>query len=741
MMIREECCIETVGTRGSPKEEIVKRLGLGIVFGLILAVAMAACGEATPETVIVEKEVIREVPVEVVVKEEVIKEVQVPGETVIVTKEVVKEVMVKGETVVVTKEVPVEVVKEVVTFKTTEVIKEIPAPNKFGESPKMATLVRQGRLPPVEERLPVDPMVIGVVENIGEYGGEIKRSYLGSNLSCNFGRPIRDGLVRPSMDGNSIVMAVAKSISSTADQKTWTVKLRTGMKWSDGMPFSADDFAFQHERMSDDELTPVKAAYFSGLAGGGRVDVKKIDDITVEFKYDVPNSIFLDTGLVMDADCGRVRREYRIQYAPAHYMKQFFPKYADGGKAAIEKMAKDGGFTDWMAFYRNQDTTQENPDRPTTRFLILDSPSNQKRIIGNRNPYFYAVDPVGNQLPYIDRWIWDPVSDREAVNLNAVGGLIDFQSRHISLTDVPLFRQHEEKAGFRVVLWDSLEENDVAIAINHSDASEKGEYFRNADFRHALSYAIDRDTINEVVFLGLGEARNLMPPTGHPYYPGPEFEYKYMEFDLAKANMMLDEIMPNKDDNGFRKMASGEVMDIHLYGGQFADTIELLGSQLARAGIKTTLQINVGAASSEAYRSNTRDTAVSHHVASGLIFSYPDKLIPLLDQNCSWCAAYGYYTQSGGEVGIKPPPEIQQLIDWYKSGSSLADKERFEVGKNIYRQHAKEQYIINVIAHSPFTQGTIIVNSKLRNVPEQAANSWPHRAESTGYPSQFYYGQ
>ena len=714
------------------------KLGLALVLGLVFAMALVACGEATPETVIVEKEVIKEVPVEIVVKEEVIREVEVPGETVVVEKEIIKEVQVPGETVVVTKEVAVEVEKEVVVVKTLEVVKEIPAPDKFGESPKLAVLVRQGRLPPVEERLPVDPMVIPVVERIGEYGGEIKRSYLGSNLSCNFGRPIRDGLVRPSMDASAIVMAVAKNITSSPDQKTWTVALRSGMKWSDGHPFTADDFLFQQERMSDDELTPVKAAYFE--TGGTRAKVQKIDDITVEYTYEIPNSTFNESNLVSDADCGRPGREYRIHFTPAHYMKQFYPKYAEGGEAALEKMAKDAGHADWMALYRDRDTTIANPDRPTTRMLVLDSGITLKRVIGNRNPYFYAVDPEGNQLPYIDRWIWDPVTDREAVNFNAIGGLIDFQSRHINLIDVPLFREHEDKGGFKVFLWPSLEENDAAFTLNQSDATIKGEYFRNDDFRHALSYAVDRDKVNEVAFLGLGKARNLMPPAGTPYYPGPELEYKYMEFDRAKANMMLDEIMPNKNEDGFRLMSDGEPMNIHVYGGSgFGDTMELVKSDMEKVGIMMTLHINPGPAFNEAYNANELDSHMKHHVASGLIFSYPDKLIPVLDHNCAWCAAYGVYTQSGGEEGIKPTAEIQQLIDWYKSGSTLPDEERFKVGQQIYAQHAEKQYVINVIAHSPITQGTIIVNARLRNVPETAANSWPHRAESTGYPEQFFY--
>ena len=109
---------------------------------------MAACGEATPETVVVEKEVIKEVPVEVVVKEEVIKEVEVPGETVVVEKEVIKEVEVPGETVVVTKEVPVEVEKEVIVVQTMEIVKEIPTPSKFGESPRLAALGQAGLAAP-----------------------------------------------------------------------------------------------------------------------------------------------------------------------------------------------------------------------------------------------------------------------------------------------------------------------------------------------------------------------------------------------------------------------------------------------------------------------------------------------------------------------------------------------------------------------------------------------------------------
>ena len=247
---------------------------------------LAACGEATPETVVVEKEVIREVPVEVVVKEEVIKEVQVPGETIVVKEEVIKEVQVPGETVVVTKEVPVEVSREVVKVVERIVEAESMAFESLGEAPMLAELVRAGKLSPVEERVPKDPMIIPVVESIGRYGGEIRRAYRSDNISCDYGRPIRDGLVRPNREGNKIVMAVAKSIEPSPDGKTWTVNLREGMKWSDGAPFTADDFLFQFERLHDDDLTPAEPAWIR--VGETTMTASKVDDTTVQLIRDCP---------------------------------------------------------------------------------------------------------------------------------------------------------------------------------------------------------------------------------------------------------------------------------------------------------------------------------------------------------------------------------------------------------------------------------------------------------------------
>ena len=218
------------------------RLILALFALVAVSLVAAACTEEVvrevPVEVVVEKEVVREVPVEKIVTQEVVKEVTVPGETVVVEKEVIKEVQVPGETVVVTqevvKEVPVEVVVtqevvkevEVVMEKIVEVpgaavvqIKEVPVATfaRFGEAPMLQQLALAGSLPPVEQRLPKEPLVIATQE-IGRYGGEYR--------TCCFTSPDngwtmqltnKTGMLRFSIDGNLVLPNVARKWAVSDD--------------------------------------------------------------------------------------------------------------------------------------------------------------------------------------------------------------------------------------------------------------------------------------------------------------------------------------------------------------------------------------------------------------------------------------------------------------------------------------------------------------------------------------------
>ena len=311
----------------------MKRLFLGSILAASLAIVLAACGGGETETIVVKEEVIREVPVEVVVEKEVIKEVMVPGETVVVKEEVVKEVMVPGETVVVTKEVPVEVVKEVV--KQVEVVREVEipvetfvmtkkrhpligdlegptvligfVPAKYSEAPMLAAQVAAGKLPPVEERVGPEPLVMRPTHEIGKYGGTWHRGFIGPNDGANGVRAIwHDRLLYWNTEGTEIVPNMAHSCTSSDDGKTNVFALRQGHRWSDGAPFTADDFMFWFESLYSKKAV-IPAPRQQMLVEGTPVTMQKIDDTHIAWVSEKPYWLLCESQSLEQAIGGHAR--------------------------------------------------------------------------------------------------------------------------------------------------------------------------------------------------------------------------------------------------------------------------------------------------------------------------------------------------------------------------------------------------------------------------------------------------
>src|SRR5438034_3704081 len=120
-------------------------------------------------------------------------------------------------------------------------------PTKFQEAPALAELVKAGKLPPVDKRLPEDPLVVPVVEKVGEYGGVWRRAFLGPADANNYVRVVYDALFRFSPDGAKIEPKIAAGAEPSAEFKVWTIHLRKGSRWSDGAPFGADDIMFWYK--------------------------------------------------------------------------------------------------------------------------------------------------------------------------------------------------------------------------------------------------------------------------------------------------------------------------------------------------------------------------------------------------------------------------------------------------------------------------------------------------------------
>ncbi len=603
----------------------------------------------------------------------------------------------------------------------------------------LAELVKAGKLPPVEQRLPEDPMVIPVVEGIGRYGGTIRRVFLGPADTCNYWRMSRTGLLRFSMDGFSLVPAIASSLESNADGTVWTAKLRKGMKWSDGQPFTADDFVYQYEDVIlNDEITPIKPLWLK--VGDKLGQVKKVDDYTVQFIFPTSNFLFPEIVAQADQACGRQQAWPNIPFSPAHYMKQFHKKY----NPDAENLAKSLGYDNWIIMYREKDMYGMNPERPSTRPWVLKNDFSGQRVTAERNPYFYAVDPEGNQLPYIDYMIFDLVESREVVQVKAVSGEIDFQGRHIALEDYPVLKENEANGGYEVLTWPAFGGVDVRFAFNQTYKGPEGDLLRNHDFRIALSYAINRDEINEISFLGLGEPRQAVPAPGHPDYPGDEVAYKYIEYDTARANQLLDQIIPNKDAEGFRTLPNGQRLELVITVtdafGAWPDVAEQVARMWGAVGVRTKVDQVVRSLLETRAQGNEHMIVVWNEDQTGFTFSAPTKSAPMNDSN-HWAPLWGRWTSTNGKEGEEPPPEVKEIIDLHTRGVTVPDPERHEMGKQIYTKLVDQLYIIGVAGLSPMVQGVIIKNKNLGNVPKVAANDWPLRTPATAFPEQFYYKQ
>lgn len=607
----------------------------------------------------------------------------------------------------------------------------------FREAPMLAEMVAAGEIPAVDERLPIEPLVIEPIEEVGRYGGTLRRAYLGPADGCNYWRISRGGLFRFSVDGFTIIPALAKDWESNDDGTEWTVYLREGTKWSDGDDFNADDFMWHYENvLLNEELTPSLPVFLR--SGDEYGTMEKVDDYTIKFTYPTPNFLFPEIVAQADQSCGGPSRN--IPYTPSHYMEQFHADF----NPDIDQLVQEAGFENWAQLYDNKVAHNTNPERPTTRPWKFEQALGDQVITANRNPYFYAVDTAGNQLPYIDRVTFTLVEDIEVLNLKAVEGEIDFQGRHIKMENFPTLKAGEEAGGYRVVMWPTFGGTDVAFFPNMSFEGPVGDYLRDKTFRQALSIAIDREAIREISMLGLGVPRQNVPAPGHPHYPGPEWETMFTEYDPAQASEMLDTILPDKDAEGFRLMANGErlVVPIGVTAafGAWPDVAHQVATYWEAVGVNTEVEEMTRSLLDTRGPNNEIAVRVWNEDSTGFTFSYIDKRAPHQPDNFIG-PGFGLWVQSNGEQGIEPLQEFKDLLAMHLEGTTLPEAERNELGKEIYRTIVENMYNIGIVGLSPMVQGVLVTNAKLRNVPEQGGNDWPLRTPATAFPEQIYYAE
>jgi peptide/nickel transport system substrate-binding protein len=426
-----------------------------------------------------------------------------------------------------------------------------------GEAPMVADMVKAGKVPALADRLPKNPLVLSPLKSIGTYGGTLRtqaqvldRAWAMAQYAYSPCRWVNDGF--------GIVAEQVENWSTNADNSEWTLNYRKGMKWSDGTPVTVDDTMFWWTDMvvnTDQSDVPPEWA----TAAGKLVEFIKVDDYTLKLKYAAPAPLTGRQLAMWPKGASNLGSRWLV---PSAYLKKFHPKY--------NTAVKD--FTD----FDQKSIWRQNPECPTITPWLCEKYDPGVSRMWVRNPYYYAVDTKGNQLPYIDRVEETMVADFEAQKLRVMQGNVDFicQTSNIYLSDVATLKDNEAKGNYQVRLWDSGDGTGRIIYLNHDHPDAKlRALFRNSKFKQALSYAHDRATIQKTVYFGNG-----MISTGSYSPKAIEFNFNddakkvftkvrdsYVQYDPAKSKALLDEIgVKDVNGDGWREMPDGTKLEMRV---------------------------------------------------------------------------------------------------------------------------------------------------------------------------------
>ena len=608
------------------------------------------------------------------------------------------------------------------------------------EAADLARMVADGKLPPLAQRLPEMPMVVTPVEKVGQYGGQLRRGLRGSADHNGILRMIgNQGLTRWNLAFTDVLPSVAHKWDASADGKEFVFYLRKGMRWSDGKPFTADDIVFSMEDcVKNQELYKFVPTVY--VINGQGPTVTRVDEHTVKFTFAGSYGLFLQQ---LATPLGQHPTLF-----PKHYCSQFHPKYNPN----VADLVRQANVSDWGALFRLRCGDIEIPsrwgnvDKPTIDPWIMEEPytGGATRVIAKRNPYFWQVDTAGNQLPYIDRIVFGISQDVESLMLEAVSGRLDIQERHIdSLQNKPTLAEAASRGNFRLFEQVNSGSNSMIIYpnITHKDPAMRA-MLANKEFREALSVAIDRKEIIEIVYLGQSEPWQTGPRPGHPWY-NEKLSRQYTAHEPARANSILDRLGYNRrDSNRFRLRPDGQrvFMSIDVIPTLYpdhTDVLELVKRHWAAIGV----DVKINTIERALYY--TRGDNNDHDMA---VWPGPGGLDPVLDardylamhpQGSRYAIPWTIWYSTGGKDGQEPPESQKQRMKLYDQARATPDvMVRGQLMSQVF-DLAAEAFETIGIALAPNLVG--VAANRLRNVPERMPNSWSWPNPGPSLPQQYYF--
>lgn len=619
--------------------------------------------------------------------------------------------------------------------------------SQFKEAPMLAELVKAGKLPPIEKRLPPSPQVIKPIKEVGQYGGTMRIAIGNANALFGDGQAVigTELVLRIAPDFNSITGGIFEKWEFNKDATEQTLYLRKGLMWSDGAPMTTQDCLFDYvDCKQDKELSPAGpgAAWRAG-ADRKPMEMTAADDYTLKLKFATPKPlIILDQAFYSGA-------QYSGMYAPKHYGKQFHAKYADA--AALEKAVKDAKFEKWIQLFNAKmlmgSTIPSAIGLPgMTAFIRTgDDPAYH---MYERNPYYWKVDTDGNQLPYIDKVIINIIADKELLTTRLLSGDLDFSGHSTYLKNMELYKKAQTEKKVKVFLWNSTLVSAVLIYPNMTAKDkELREFFQKKNVRVAMSIAMNRKEINDVVHFGLGEVRQVaLWPSSIYYQKGDEAHA--IEFDPKKANALLDqEGYTKKDAQGYRLFPSGKRISItgefDPEQGDIPPSLELCIQYWKEIGIEFTIKPLNRTLLTQRWASN--DLAMTFwqgDVGSDIVFPLSPKIMQGNSEAgnaLGWSRSWEMWMSNKGQypdIEEDPPEWVKlQYTDWTKLHSTLDEKERIKVMRGLFDRFYENLPCFGTVG----VPQAVVMKPEITNVPEKGVWGFGTIRAVPVNPEQFFF--
>jgi len=589
------------------------------------------------------------------------------------------------------------------------------APAKLVEPPSLEAEVKAGTLPPVAKRLPEAPLVVTLPAGAqaGQYGGTL-------NMLIGRSRDVRMLVVYgyARLVGYDAKFNIAPDLLESIDVKddrVFTMKLRKGHRWSDGQPFTAEDFRYYWEDVANNkELSPTGPPS-DLLVNGEAPKVEYPDKQTVRYSWSKPNPEFLPR---------MAGASPLFIFRPAHYLKQFHRKYnkkmeAEGG----------GGKRGWAALHNREDNMYQfdNPKLPTLQPWINTTKPPADRFVAVRNPYFHRVDAAGLQLPYIDRIVLQ-VAEGKLIPAKTGAGESDLQARDIQFNNFTFLKKGEKTNNYSTYLWKTARGSHLALFpnLNVNDPVWK-KLLRDARFRHALSMAIDRQQVNQVMYFGLANPSNdtLVEPS--PLYKR-DYQTRWAKYDKKAAAKLLDELGLKTGADGVRRLPDGRPMEIIVETAgestEQTDVLEMIRETWREVGIKLFPKPSQREVLRNRVFSGEALMSVWSGIENGIATAdvSPEELAPTSQQQLQW-PKFGQYYETGGKAGEAPDiPEVAELLKLNNTWrGTVARDERAKIWQRMLEITAEQQFVIGVVNG---VSQPVVVRNTLRNVPEKGIYNW-----------------